>query len=1076
MLLKVQREIDRCRRVMRERVKPHILTPVADCRVAAVCNPGEPVPPRAFIQKAEAGWIAFETLPAGQPWGTSWGTTWMKVAGRIPEGIPAGAPLELDFDLGWLDWPVGGHIEGMVYRPDGTAVKAIHPQNHWVPLRSEDGRTDRAVGASGDFTLYVEAAYNPNVPSFTPTQLGEGPTGRADQRFDFHSVKLCAYHQDIHRYWISLDVVSGAVDALDPGQPRLWKLAKAMQRSLNIYDGADQGTIQRTLPQAMQALEGVMSAPADHSALRLSAMGHAHIDSAWLWPVRETKRKVGRTVANVLALLDHDPDFIYVMSSAQHYAWLEERHPDLFDRVKAYVRQGRFVPVGGMWVESDGMLPSGESLIRQISYGSRYFQEKFGIETHGIWLPDSFGYTGSWPQIARRSGCRWFLTQKLSWNDTSRLPHHSFMWEGIDGSRIFTHFPPADKYDSDMSPKDLHYAERNFKDKDLSDQAILLFGYGDGGGGPTREMAMRAKALHDFEGMPRVDYDTPDHFFDTARADMVRQAGSEMPVWKGELYLELHRKTMTSQQEMKRGCRQEESWLRTAEYCCALAQLSVPDYRYPHEELDRIWKTLLLNQFHDILPGSGIAWNYRVARKEYQRDIAALKGLVDSAGQSLHGHCPGLPVKRQVRIPQFVNPGRPEAPAWSPQPASGAQTAGGKDRNDPVVLERGDDGSVILDNGLLRVVITADGGVASVRDYEADREVVPSGRRLGQYEVLKDEPGVFDAWDVERDAFLSATALTGGRIAGCALAKTGAAEVRTEAAYRNSLIKTVITLRPGRRQLDFHAEVDWRVPEKLLKVDFPLAVQADRARYETQYGWVERPVAKNTPRDEAAFENCTHRFVEIKDSGYGVGVVNASTYGSDVGLLDDGTPEGSVGTMLRLTLVAAPTAPDPHADIGWHAFDWSLLPGIDMPGLLDAAAEINAPVIESFPDCRPPVSLETIEGTPVIDWMKMADDKSGDLIVRIYEAAGGRARARLRLHGPLSRASVVETDLLERAGRHYEGEPDALADAAGPGQGAEILLRPFQIATLRLSAGQGRGRHPEAGSGDGGRDHADEEG
>mgnify|MGYP002247700978 FL=1 len=253
-------------------------------------------------------------------------------------------------------------------------------------------------------------------------------------------------------------------------------------------------------------------------------------------------------------------------------------------------------------------MPCGESLIRQISYGKRYFKEKLGVVPNGIWLPDSFGYTGAWPQIAKRSGYSWFLTQKLCWNDTTRLPHHSFMWEGVDGSQIFTHFPPADKYDSDMSAHDMAYVQSNYKDKDLSDRGILLFGYGDGGGGPIREMTMREHRFESFEGMPKVEYGTPDDFFSKAETEMKAEAGSEMPRWKGEFYFELHRKTLTSQQEMKRGCRKEESMLRTVEYLGAVASLESADYVYPTERIDRIWKTLLLNQFHDILPGSAIEW------------------------------------------------------------------------------------------------------------------------------------------------------------------------------------------------------------------------------------------------------------------------------------------------------------------------------------------------------------------------------------------------------------------------------------------------------------------------------------
>ena len=284
--------------------------------------------------------------------------------------------------------------------------------------------------------------------------------------------------------------------------------------------------------------------------------------------------------------------------------------------MKRRIEEGRFIPVGGMWVESDNMIPSGESLVRQITFGRRYFKEHLGVAPRGIWLPDSFGYTGSWPQIARRAGFDWFLTQKISWNDTTKFPHHSFMWEGIDGTRILTHFPPSDTYCSWMSMHELMYSQRNFLDKDLSRNAILLYGFGDGGGGPTREMTARIRHDHDLAGAPKIEFGTPDQLFDRVRKDIVDDAQGETPVFKGELYLELHRATLTAQQDMKRGCRQEESMLRVTEYLCAAARIKNPDYVYPREELDRIWKTLMLNQFHDVLPGSSIAWVHREARED----------------------------------------------------------------------------------------------------------------------------------------------------------------------------------------------------------------------------------------------------------------------------------------------------------------------------------------------------------------------------------------------------------------------------------------------------------------------------
>ncbi|WP_240760101.1 alpha-mannosidase, partial [Phytoactinopolyspora endophytica] len=372
--------------------------------------------------------------------------------------------------------------------------------------------------------------------------------------------------------------------------------------------------------------------PAHASAHRATAVGHAHIDSAWLWPLRETERKVARTVANVLHLMDGDPDLVYAMSSAQQYAWLEQNHPDLFERLRARVAEGRFVPVGGMWVESDAVMPAGESIVRQFTRGKRYFIDRFGIEPDEVWLPDSFGYSGALPQLARRAGFRWFLTQKISWNDTNPFPHHSFFWEGIDGTRIFTHFPPVDTYAAEVSANELQHAVTNFRDKAVSSHSLVPFGYGDGGGGPTREMVARARRFADLEGAPRVELRKPSDFFSDAEDEIV--AAGDPAVWLGELYLELHRGTLTSQIAMKQGNRRAEAMLRTAEYLASAATV-IAGAPYPADELDDIWSTVMVLQFHDILPGSSISWVHREARETYQQIDDRLRDLIARSTKAL---------------------------------------------------------------------------------------------------------------------------------------------------------------------------------------------------------------------------------------------------------------------------------------------------------------------------------------------------------------------------------------------------------------------------------------------------------
>ena len=746
--------------------------------------------------------------------------------------------------------------------------------------------------------------------------------------------------------------------------------------------------------------------------------------------------------------MDEDPDFTYAMSSAQQYAWLEEEHPDLFARMKRRIEEGRFIPVGGMWVESDNMIPSGESLVRQITFGRRYFKEHLGVAPRGIWLPDSFGYTGSWPQIARRAGFDWFLTQKISWNDTTKFPHHSFMWEGIDGTRILTHFPPSDTYCSWMSMHELMYSQRNFLDKDLSRNAILLYGFGDGGGGPTREMTARIRRDHDLAGAPKIEFGTPDQLFDRVREDIVDDAQGETPVFKGELYLELHRATLTAQQDMKRACRQEESMLRVTEYLCAAARIKNPDYVYPREELDRIWKTLLLNQFHDILPGSAIAWVHRQARTEYARDIARLNEIALEAGRAIAVVEPDDATITDAVIAPYS---RQACETWVVRPASSRAEAGTASMARVAVTHDGD--AIVLDNGQLHVRIEADGTVSSIVDQRTNRELVPAGTRLGRYEMLKDEPFHWDAWDIQRDAFLTANALSEASITSVDETANGGAVVHAVTRAKGVEIRTGIALRPGSATLDFTADVDWHAVEQFLKVDMPVTVQAVNAQYECQYGLVERPINKNTRSDDAKFESCTHRFVRIADADYAAAVVNASTYGSDVSPIHADTAHGTGrGTMVRLSLLSAPLYPDPRTDQGAHSFAWSLVADADMNAVLDEAARLNSPVIGELPDLAPLVSLTDVTGTIVLDWVKLADDGSDDLIVRLYEAAGGNAAAALRLDAALAdaKASVQEVNLMEEPELDAE-LPRALAgDEPMPADGAVVSLAPFQLTTLRI--------------------------
>lgn len=1044
MQIKVDRELNKCRRFLRDRIRPFIEEELSSCTVAAYVNSGEPEPPKNFIRRAEAGLIRFHPVDRGDAWGTNWGTTWFRVDGRLPMS-ESGHETEIDLivDLGWNSSVSGGQCEGLVFAKDGRAIKGVQPMNAWVRLQGK-GAMAGLCDDNGAFRLYVEAGCNPmllNIPQRS-TDLGEEADGRVCAQYAFHGISLCRFDRELWEYARDLEVVTGLLDVIDKNSVRYWQVMKALQTSLNHYDDDHRA---ETLGQARHALAGVLSKTNGPTIFHDHAVGHAHIDTAYLWPKRETRRKIGRTVANVLALMDQDDEFVFAMSSAQQFAWLEEDYPDLFRRVKERIDQGRFIPVGGMWVEADAMMPSGESLVRQITNGRRYFKDHLGISPKGIWLPDSFGYTGAFPQIARRAGYSWFLSQKLSWNDTTKFPHHSFIWEGIDGSPILTHFPPTDTYAAEITPGELRYSEMNAADKEWIDQGLLLYGYGDGGGGPTREMLGRLSRLRDLEGVPTCTSASPDDFFQTLADQMNRCDGFERPRWHGELYLQLHRATLTAQQDMKADCRREEGMLRTMEYLGCLASLCHAEYRYPSDRLQFIWHRLLLNQFHDILPGSSISWVHREARQEYEQDMSELSGLIQSAADTVAEADPDLPVLQKGYIAQkdwLVRPSLPD---------DCAVDDGCLSCNDSAPQVHAEKDGFVMENAAIRVVITNEGLIVSLRDLKAGRELVALDHALGSYRLLIDKPCERDAWELDRDAFLGP--IDGGEVVKvepvCSSVSAGV-EITT-AIGAGTTIRTQVLLDGQNRSLRFHAYVDWQERDRFLKVDFPLNVQTSMATYECQYGTVDRPVCRDDADTEAAFECCTHRFVHLHEGGYGVGLVNESTYGSSVFPVEsDGDNGGRTGTLLELSLLSAPTFPDPNTDVGRsHEFTWEVLPGANVADTVKEAGVINAPTIAHLPQVRPLIQLRQGKGTVILDWVKPADDGSKDIIVRLYEPVGESATADILADDLIAEATVCETDLLEVAGATH-GMPSALEGAWIPLQGAHLNLRPYQLTTLRI--------------------------
>ena len=404
--------------------------------------------------------------------------------------------MEIVVDLGFTTEIPGFQCEGIAWRPDGTIIKAISPRNQYIPLK--------LLGSGMAVDFYVEAAANPDVAqgwTFAATPYGDKATAGTAAAVPSGQHRHCGTEPDrVGAPAGHLDP-SGLMHELPMELPRRHEILRALERMMDVMDPDD---VAGTAAAGRAALAEVLARPAYASAHQLVATGHAHIDSAWLWPVRETIRKCARTFSNVVALMDEDPDFVFSCSSAQQLAWMKEFYPELFGRIREKVKAGQFVPVGGMWVESDTNMPGGEAMARQFLEGKSFFLDEFGVECREAWLPDSFGYSAALPQIVKAAGSRWFLTQKISWNQINRMPHHTFNWEGIDGTRLFTHFPPVDTYNSELSGRELAHAERNYRDHGRGTISLVPFGYGDGGGGPTREMLAAAHRTADLEGSPKV--------------------------------------------------------------------------------------------------------------------------------------------------------------------------------------------------------------------------------------------------------------------------------------------------------------------------------------------------------------------------------------------------------------------------------------------------------------------------------------------------------------------------------------------------------------------------------------------
>ncbi|WP_427173661.1 alpha-mannosidase [Arthrobacter sp. 92] len=994
-------------RFVRERIDAAVYTRSVPLTLSSWDAPDEPV------SVMEALRHEFAPQAHGAAWGRPWGTTWLRLQGEVPDswGTATDTAVEIVVDLGFTTEIPGFQCEGIAWRPDGTIIKAISPRNQYIPLK--------LLGSGMAVDFYVEAAANPDVAqgwTFAAMPYGDKATAGSEPSYRLGTMAIAELNQTVWELQQDVWTLGGLMHELPIELPRRHEILRALERMMDIMDPDD---VPGTAAAGRAALAEVLARPAYASAHKLVATGHAHIDSAWLWPVRETIRKCARTFSNVVALMDDSPDFVFSCSSAQQLAWIKEFYPELFGRIREKVKAGQFVPVGGMWVESDTNMPGGEAMARQFVEGKKFFLDEFGVDCQEAWLPDSFGYSAALPQIVKAAGSRWFLTQKISWNQVNRMPHHTFNWEGIDGTRLFTHFPPVDTYNSELSGRELAHAERNYRDHGRGTVSLVPFGYGDGGGGPTREMLAAARRTADLEGSPKVRIGTSASFFTEAQAEY-----SALPVWVGEMYLELHRGTYTSQAKTKLGNRRSEHLLREAELWCATAAVRAGGaFSYPAAELKRLWRLVLLQQFHDILPGSSIAWVHQDAERNYAAISGALEAIIAEAAEAMLGE----------GTRAFLLNAAPHERDGVPALAAAEVVRA----DDPVVVTEAD-GGYVLDNGLIRAVLDSNGLLVSLKDHASEREAIAPGAFGNHLELHRDTPNEWDAWDIDEFYRRNVSSLTEAH--SVTLERGGwDAVVVVERLVGHSTITQRISLEAGSASLGITTAVDWQEREKLLKIGFPLDLRADRSASETQFGHVYRPTHVNTSWEAAKFEICAHRWIHVGEPGYGVAVTNGSSYGHDVTrtVRDD----GGTTTTVRVSLLRAPKYPDPTADRGRHELQVSIRPGA---GIADAVEEgyrtnLARRVVKG---AHPVAPLFTVfnQGI-VIEAVKLAEDGSGDVIVRLYESLGERSTGMVAAGFDVR--SVTAVDLLER--------PVEAPGVVVGHDSAGLTLRPFQLVTLRFA-------------------------
>ena len=807
--------------------------------------------------------------------------------------------------------------------------------------------------------------------------------------------------------------------------------------------------IQKALYEDMSGYEDVIA----------SCIGHTHIDVAWLWTVAQTREKVARSFSTVLKYMDEYPEYKFMSSQPALYQFLKERYPETYEKIKERVKEGRWEPEGGMWVEADCNLTSGESLVRQFLYGKKFFKDEFGIDSRILWLPDVFGYSGALPQIMKKSGIKYFMTTKLAWNQINKVPYDTMMWRGIDGSEIFTHLittlgvgqSEADfftTYNGMLHPDAILGGWHRYQNKDINNDILIAFGYGDGGGGPTREMLETSKRMEKgIRGIPKVRQEFAGNYFEELEERV--EGNKSLPVWEGELYFEYHRGTYTSMGRNKRSNRRCEQLLMDAELLEVLTGTS------EKEEMDKIWRTVLLNQFHDILPGSSIAEVYEVTKKEYAEIESRLAEMIaEKLNLLMDGGQDKISVFNTLGFDRndVVSLGDCHAAALTDESgkiypvqetAQGAvayitdiPAKGGKTLQLLDTVKEEASRIQITENGIetpfYRISIDENGLFTSIYDKECDREVLKAGEKGNLLRMYEDKPMHYDCWDI--DMYYSEKYWDAEKADKIQWIEEGPvrATLEIQRTISNSVIKQEIHFYADSRRIDFSTWVDWKEHQHLLKVHFPVNIHSDEATFEVQFGNLKRKIHGNTSWDEARFESCGQKWMDISEGHYGVSLLNDCKYGYS-----------AKDSNIALTLIKSGIEPNKTADQEEHVFTYALYPHKEMwsaAGTVQEAYKLNQPAYATKGELKNTGKsfISTDKDNIIIETVKPSENGDG-MIVRLYDCENSLTKVTLTFaEGMLE--SVEECNLME----------EKEADIEACGNSFTVSVKPYEIKTYRV--------------------------